>query len=268
MGATGICEQWRDVPKPVIGMIHLPALPGSPAFAGDMGAIRDAVLADCRALETGGVHGLMIENFGDVPFHKGRVGAQTVAAMSVLAAAVRDATRLPLGINVLRNDGRSALAIAAAVGAQFIRVNVLTGATVTDQGLIEGIAAGLMRDRRALHAGHVKVLADVQVKHAAPLVARPIAEEVDELIHRGLADGIIVSGWGTGAPTDPEAVARVKQAAGDTPVFVGSGATAETVDALSPFADGFIVGTSFKHHGRVDGAVDPARVKALVSRLG
>src|SRR5690606_3606108 len=157
-------------------------------------------------------------------------------------------TDLPLGINVLRNDGESALAVALAAGAQFVRVNVLSGAVVTDQGVIEGDAARLMRRRRAMGAAHVPVLADVRVKHAAPLGPgwRPIEEDVDELLHRAGAAGVIVSGSGTGKPTDPHELAAVKAAAGDAPVFVGSGATPETAADLLRHADGLIVGTSLK----------------------
>jgi len=268
MALESICESWRGVSRPVVGMVHLKPLPGAPAYAGDMSHVIEAALADARALEVGGVHGLMIENFGDVPFFKGRVGAETVAAMTAVAAAVRLAVRLPIGINVLRNDGRSALAVAAAVGAAFIRVNVLTGATLTDQGIIEGQAARLLRDRKAIGAESIGILADVQVKHAAPLVQRPLEEEVSELIDRGGAAGVIVSGWGTGAATDPAVAQRVKAAAGQTPVLIGSGATAANVSRLAPHADGFIVGTGFKHEGVVHAAVDPARVEAFVAKLG
>jgi len=268
MGAAAICDAWRDVRTPVIGMLHLPPLPGSPRYDGrPVDELAQSVLADARALEAGGVHGLMLENFGDVPFFKDQAPRETLTAMTALAAAVRGVSGLPLGINVLRNDGRSALAIAAAVGAAYIRVNVLTGATVTDQGIIEGQAAELMRYRAALRAEGIKVLADIQVKHAAPLVARPIDQEVDELIGRGLADGLIVSGWGTGAPTDPQQIAAAKSAAGETPVFVGSGVTEATAPALAQHADGFIVGTYFKHDGQLARPVDPARVEGLLSGL-
>lgn len=267
MSADVLCKQWAGISTPVIGMIHLPPLPGSPGYTGGLSELRQHVLADARALEAGGVHGLMIENFGDVPFHADRVGPETVAAMTALAVAIRQATALPIGINVLRNDAAAALAVALASDAAFIRVNVLTGATVTDQGLIEGRAAEVMRYRRSIGADHVRVLADIQVKHAMPLVSRPIEEEVGELISRGLADGLIVSGWATGAPTDPSTVRLVKDAAGGTPVFVGSGATAQSVPGLAEVADGFIVGTHFKIDGRVHNAVDPARVEALVMEL-
>src|SRR4029079_6682135 len=123
--------KWASVPAPVIGMLHLAPLPGSARYGGSIAAIRDRLLADAAALASGGVHGLMIENFGDVPFYPQRVPAHVVAQMTVLAVEVRRRFDLPLGINVLRNDGCSALAVAHAVGAEFIRVNILCGARVT-----------------------------------------------------------------------------------------------------------------------------------------
>src|SRR3954466_6562310 len=135
-----LLARWSSVRKPVIGMLHLPPLPGSPQFTAADGpdALREIVLRDADALAAGGIHGLMLENFGDVPFYPGRVPAHTVAVMTALAADVRQRFgELPLGINVLRNDGQSALAIAAAVGAHFIRVNILCGAGLTGQGIIQ-----------------------------------------------------------------------------------------------------------------------------------
>src|SRR5690242_19836277 len=125
---------WSTDKKHVVGMLHLAPLPGSPLYTGQFEMIRERLLRDAEALAAGGVHGLMMENFGDVPFYPGRVPAHVVACMTALAAEVRRAVDLPLGINVLRNDGLSALAVAHAVGAQFIRVNVLCGARVADQG--------------------------------------------------------------------------------------------------------------------------------------
>jgi membrane complex biogenesis BtpA family protein len=257
-----------DVDKPVIGMLHLPPLPGSPGFAGDLDAIYESVLRDARALQAGGVHGLMMENFGDVPFYPGRVPAYVVAQMTAIAVEVRRAVQLPLGINVLRNDGLSALAIAVASKADFIRVNVLCGARVCDQGLLQGIAHDLLRERAILRAERIKILADVDVKHSAALAARPIADEVDDTIHRGLADGVIVSGAGTGKPADLGKLKAVKAAAGDRPVYLGSGVTAASVNHFLPHADGFIVGTAFKQSGNVANPVDVDRVKELVGRLG
>ena len=255
---------WKNVRKPVIGMLHLAALPGSPLYGGSLSTIREAVLRDAQLLAEGGVNGLMIENFGDTPFFPGRVPAHVVAHMTAIAAQVRQAVPdLPLGINVLRNDGLSALAIAHAVGADYIRVNVLCGARVADQGLLQGIAHDLLRLRAELKAENIKIFADVDVKHSAPLAERPIADEVDDTLHRGMADALIVSGAGTGKPTDPEKVKRVKAAAKGAPVLLGSGVTPQTLPSLLPHADGFIVGTYFKK----DGVVDPQRVKELIMLL-
>src|SRR5688572_15960015 len=175
-----LLPEWSACPRPVIGMLHLPPLPGSPRYAGDPDAITAAVLRDAEALADGGVHGLMLENFGDVPFYPGRVPVHVVARMTTLALEVkRHFPQLPLGVNVLRNDGLSALAVAHAAGADFIRVNVLCGARVADQGIIQGIAHDLLRDRAALGATGVRILADVDVKHSSPLgAARGIADEV------------------------------------------------------------------------------------------
>ena len=266
MAAREFIPQWSGVAKPVIGMLHLLPLPGAPRFGGSVEMIRTAMLRDAEALTEGGVNGLMIENFGDVPFYPGRVPACVVAQMTALAVQVRQRFDLPLGINVLRNDGCSALAVAHAAGAQFVRVNVLCGARVADQGIIQGIAHDLLRDRATLRSD-VKILADVDVKHSAPLAARPLADEVADALHRGLADALVVSGSGTGKLTNPEHVRTVKAAAGDAPVFIGSGTSVETISEYLPHCDGFIIGSSFKRDGRVEERVDPHRVAAIMRAI-
>ena len=256
---------WTPQTRPVIGMLHAPPLPGSPHFGGDMAAAKDAVLRDAEALAAGGVHALLLENFGDAPFFPRRVQAATLAQMTALAAEVRRRFDLPLGINLLRNDGRGALAVAQAVGGAFIRVNVLCGARVTGQGIIQGIAHRLLRDRAALGAQHIQILADVDVKHSAPLAARPIEIEAAELIHRGGADGLIVSGLATGQPPSAKEVQAVKAAAGEVPVLLGSGVTTDNAAGLAAWADGYIVGTAFKKDGRIANPVDAARVKGFMA---
>lgn len=254
--------------QPIIGMLHAPALPGAPAFAGDREGTRRRVLADAAALAEAGVEGLMLENFGDAPFYTSTAPRETVAHLTALAAAVRNAVDLPLGINVLRNDGRAALAIADAVGAAFIRVNVLTGARVTDQGIIEGIAADLLRDRARLDADRIAILADVNVKHSAALAEAPLEQEVADLVHRGGADALIVTGSGTGQTTPTEELRAVKAAAAGWPVLIGSGVDAGSIGGLAKHADGFIVGTSLKVDGVASHAVDAERARALVEARG
>jgi membrane complex biogenesis BtpA family protein len=247
----------------LIGMVHLAPLPGAPRYSGDWQGVLRRALADAAALCAGGVDAVMVENFGDAPFLPGAVAVETVAHLTVAAHALRAAIDRPMGINVLRNDAEAALAIAAAVGAEFVRVNVLTGARVTDQGIIEGKAHAVQRLRQRL-CPHVRLLADVDVKHSAALAPRPIAAETRDTLLRGLADAVIVSGEGTGHATDLAKLAEVRQAAAGAPVLVGSGATLQTLAGLLAVADGVIVGTATKRDGDVRLPVDPERVRALV----
>lgn len=262
--------------KLVVGMLHAPALPGSPRYAGDWQALRAFVQRDAAALAEGGVDGMMLENFGDTPFFKGRVPAEVVACLTCLATDIKsEIGSIPLGINVLRNDGESAIAVAVASGAQMVRVNVLSGAVVTDQGVIEGDAARLLRRRREMGAEAVSIWADARVKHAAPFGPgwRPFEEEIDELVQRGGAGGVVVSGTGTGKPTDENALKQARSVldrldtTGPVGLWVGSGATVESAGSLLQWADGIIVGTGLKTDGKVGAAVDPCRVRDLVQAV-
>lgn len=259
-----LLPEWSDIPHPVIGMVHAAPLPGSPRYNRDWPRVIDEFVMDAIALCKGGCDGVMIENFGDTPFYPGRVPAITIAAMTHLATEFRRITALPFGINVLRNDGQSALAVAVASGARFIRVNVLCGARVTDQGIVTGIAHDLLRERSQMNAQHIRILADVDVKHSAPLGPRSLVDETHDLVERGGADAVIVSGSATGQPTSQADSQIIRSAAGNTPVFIGSGATIDSVAALKPHCDGFIVGTHFKRDGIVSAPVDAERVRAFV----
>ena len=257
-----------DDTSPVVGMVHLPALPGAPKFDGDRAAIVEAAERDARRLAAGGVDAVMVENFGDAPFHPDDVPKHVVASMTRATRAVVQAIDLPVGVNVLRNDGEAALSVAAAAGADFVRVNVHTGARVTDQGVIEGRAHETMRLRDWLDAD-VAVLADHDVKHSAPIAARGFtAESVADGVERGLADAVVVSGTGTGSATDrsdlEHAVERRDANDLDTPVLVGSGVTADTVGDLLDLADGVVVGTALKVDGDVGNPVSEERVRELV----
>src|SRR5690606_19771106 len=171
--------------------------------------------------------------------------------------AVKEAAPgLRLGVNVLRNDALSALSVAAAIGAGFIRVNVHSGAMITDQGLIEGRARETLLERARL-AAPVAIAADVLVKHAVPLGDVRLEDAARDTWERGLVDALIVTGAGTGRPTAPDDVARVRRALPQAPVWVGSGATPETVAALDP--DGFVVGTWLHRDADLGAPVDVDR---------
>jgi membrane complex biogenesis BtpA family protein len=252
--------------KVLIGVVHLPPLPGAPRWRGKWAdAIKHAV-ADAKAYQQGGAHAVFIENFGDVPFTKGSVGPETVAAMAALGCAVRAAVTLPIGFNVLRNDARAALALCAACGGDFIRVNVHSGAMLTDQGLIEGDAFATVRYRQAICPG-AQIFADVHVKHAVPLGDWTLEDSAHDTFDRGLADALIISGVGTGQAADPEDVQRVRKACPSAKILLGSGVTRENAEQFLPFADGFIVGSSLKVKGKLANPVDPRRVAALVRAM-
>ena len=258
-------NSWWIETRPVIGMLHAPPLPGSPRYDGDWAGVLRHVLEDMEVLAAGGVQGLILENFGDAPFWPDRVPGETIACLARLAVEVRHRTDLPLGINVLRNDGAAAIAVAVASDADFVRVNVLCGARVTDQGLLQGNAHEVLRTRDRLRAGHIQILADVDVKHSAPLAARPVAEEVEETLGRGGADAIIVSGAATGALPDLQHVQAAKRAAGNSLVLVGSGATPMSLPELWPHADAFIVGSYFKADGVAANPILADRVRELLA---
>jgi uncharacterized protein len=248
--------------KVLFGVVHLLPLPGSPRWQGDLEAVLRSAVNDARAYARGGAHALFIENFGDIPFTKGSVGPETIAAMAAAGRAVREAVALPLGFNVLRNDARAALALCAACGGSFIRVNVLAGAMLTDQGLIEGNAFETLRYRRQV-CPEAQIFADVHVKHAVPLGSWSLEAAARDTVERGLADALIVSGDGTGLPTDLADLALVRRACPSARILLGSGVTLQNVGKYLGAADGFIVGTSLKTAGKVSQPVDVKRVAAL-----
>ncbi|ASJ06035.1 BtpA/SgcQ family protein [Thermococcus pacificus] len=245
--------------KPLIGMVHLKPLPGSYLYDGDLDGVIEAALRDAKTIEKAGFDAVMVENFGDVPFPK-YVDKTTVAAFTAVVKEIRDEISLPLGINVLRNDGIAAYSIAYAVKADFIRVNVLSGVAYTDQGIVEGIAHELAKLRKLLPS-KIRVFADVHVKHAVHF--GDFEDSLMDTVERGLADAVVVSGKATGKPVDLEKLALAKRIS-PVPVVVGSGTTYDNLPELWEYADGFIVGTWIKRDGKVENEVSLERARKLV----
>lgn len=249
--------------RPIVGMVHLPPLPGTPGFQ-SRGHVRDRAVADACTLEAGGVDAVLVENFGDAPFRADDVRKHVVAEMAVATHAVSDAVDVPVGVNVLRNDAAAGLGVAAATG-EFFRVNVHAGVAVTDQGVVEGRADETIRERERI-AADAALLADVRVKHAAPLSERPFAEEFADVVERGRADAVVVSGPSTGAVADTERLSE----AGDlgrkfgVPVLAGSGVTPDNVRTVVERVDGAIVGSALKEGGDPTNPVERERVERLV----
>jgi len=258
---------FRSYRKVLIGVVHLKPLPGSPRHGQTMADIIKFAVADAVAYERGGAHAIFIENFGDVPFTKSNVAPETIAAMTAAGCAVRAAVKLPIGFNVLRNDARAALALCAACGGDFIRVNVHSGAMLTDQGLIEGDAYNTLRYRESVAPG-AQIFADVHVKHAVPLGDWSLEDAANDTVERGLADALIVSGVGTGKAADIGDVERVRAVCPHAKILLGSGVNVDNVKVFLRIADGVIVGSSLKRDGKLANLVDPRRVAALVKAIG
>jgi uncharacterized protein len=250
----------------VIGVVHLPALPGSPEYRGEpIDALVDAALGDAGRYARGGVHGLIVENHGDTPFAKPTdLGPETAAVMAVISDRVRREVGLPLGVNVLANGAHHALAVAQAGGAGFVRVNQWANAYVANEGILEGPAASATRYRAKLHARHVRVFADVHVKHGAHAITadRSLAELTRDLEFFD-ADAVIVTGQRTGHGADVGEL-RTVRAATRLPLLVGSGVTEANVGEILSVAGGVIVASALKEDGVWWAPVAEARVRSFM----
>lgn len=246
-------------------MIHLGALPGTPAHDLSLNQIEKCALQEAKLFRAAGVQGLLLENMHDTPYLRGQVGPEIVAAMAIIARAVKQQSRLPCGIQILAGANREALAVAHAAGLDFIRAEGFAFAHVADEGLIESSAAELLRYRRQIGADRVQIWADVKKKHSSHAITADV--DIGETAHavefmRG--DAVIVTGTVTGeAPrgADVQAVKRQTR----LPMYLGSGVTAKNLKSLYRAADGFIVGSEFKKDGHWARAVDARRVKEFMS---
>src|SRR3954469_1428210 len=251
--------------KPLIGVLHLLPLPGAPLYDGDIQRVYDQALAELEVSKAHGLDSVIVENFRDMPYFPGRVPAETVAALAAISREIVRAAQMPVGINVLRSDGEAAIAIAAASGAHYIRVNVHMGAVVADQGIVQSSSQFSVRLRSALRSSAL-IFADVGVKHAAPLAGRTLDIETRDLAERGLADAVIVTGDRTGVETSIADI-DVVRAATTLPILIGSGASPENIDRVLPKVNGLIVGSYFKKDGAGRNFVEPARVERFVHRF-
>lgn len=263
MDTLGIIESLFGVKRALIGVVHLQALPGTPASKLNIAEIASIAVDEARLYLDAGFHGIMIENTHDRPYLKAAVGPEIVAAMSVIGAEVRGAVTLPLGIQVLAGANSSALAVALACGASFVRVEGFVFAHVADEGLIESSAGSLLRYRRAIGADHIRVFADVKKKHSAHAITADVdIVETAKAAEFFSVDGVIVTGIATGQAAEPSEVAAVANAV-SVPTVVGSGITAENIASFSR-AEAFIVGSSIKKEGAWQNPIDPERARALV----
>ena len=263
MDKFGSIKSQFGVSRALIGVVHLQALPGTPASKLDIAAITSIAVDEARAYEAAGFHGVIIENTHDRPYLKSAVGPEITAAMAVIAAEIRRAIALPLGIQVLAGANSSTVAVALAAGASFVRAEGFVFAHVADEGLIEASAGALLRYRRAIEASHIRIFADIKKKHSAHAITSDVdIVETAKAAEFFAVDGVIVSGIATGQPTDPDEVDSVS-AAVSVPTIVGSGITAENIHEYQN-ADALIVGSSIKQNGLWMNPIDSERAKTLV----
>lgn len=249
---------------PLIGMVHLLPLPGSPGYGGSIKEILHAAFDDMQALVEGGVDAFIVENFGDVPY-SGSISRETFAAMTSVCALLKKECHIPLGVNVQFSDVDCEWALALATDADFIRVETLVENRIGIHGISYACAPHLMR-LKANYPAKAMIFADINVKHTFPLVAQPIDFSVHEAIETG-ADALIVTGLLTGQNPTMDDVKNIKKLARNTPVIIGSGITSDNAVDYLDVSDGVIVGSSLKFNGNVNNRVDRKRVRALVDRI-
>jgi uncharacterized protein len=250
-----------------VGVVHLLPLPGGPRSSPGFADTFRRAMHDAEALAAGGAQGVIVENLGDAPFSAGAVEPHVVAFVARVVDTIRrELPSLEVGVNLLRNDARGALGVAAAADAQFIRVNVHTGAMLTDQGVIQGDAHRTLRYRQELRVD-TKVIADVLVKHAVPLGPVDVRDAARDTWHRGGVDALVISGSGTGAPADPERVEAVRAAVPQARVWLGSGVTHASAEFWRGRVHGAIVGSCLHAEGVLDAPLDRARVRDMAALL-
>jgi membrane complex biogenesis BtpA family protein len=268
MAETSWLQELTGRPKTIIGMVHLPALPGTPLYdsSGGMQTIRDWVARDLEALQSGGIHAVMFCNENDRPY---RLDADmaSVAAMADVVATFRRDLSVPFGVNVLW-DPKATLAVAAATGATFCR-EIFTGAFAGDFGLWVRSAGDAFRYRREVGAEGVRLIFNINAEFAAPLAPRPIDEVAKSVVFSSSPDAICVSGPITSQPADASSLASVASAIAGSgvPVLVNTGFKVTNAAELLRYADGAIVGSSLKVDGVTWNPVDPARVRALMDEV-
>src|SRR5690348_13634655 len=251
-------------PKPVIGVIHVGALPGTPRGSQTVSEIITSARNEARLYRESGVDGVIIENMHDVPYLKGEVGPEIVAAMTAVGIEVKTECGLPVGIQILAGANIEAMAEAHAAGLDFIRAEGYAYAHVADEGIIEASAAKLLRYRRVIGAERVQVWADVKKKHSAHALTADVGiGETAAAVEFMRADAVIVSGAATGQEASDADLADVRRHS-RLPLYLGSGVTADNRARYDARADGFIVGSFFKRDGRWSEPVDPQRVERFM----
>ena len=256
-----------DIYKPVIGMIHVDALPGTPDYKGDVKSIINKARRESAIYRDAGVDAIAIENMHDIPYLKRSVGPEITAMMSVVAHEVKIKTELPCGIQILAGANKEALAAAHSAGLNFIRAEGYLFAHTADEGLMQSDAGELLRYRKQIGAENISVFTDIKKKHSSHAITSDVSiVETAKAAEFFLSDGIILTGTATGEEADVDEVRKVKESV-NIPVLIGSGITIDNIEMFLPYADAFIIGSYFKRDGFWKNEVDKDRVTALIKKI-
>jgi membrane complex biogenesis BtpA family protein len=253
--------------KPVIGMIHVEALPGTPNYQGDINYILDKAVSEALLYKKSGINALMIENMHDVPYQKNQVGAEISSMMTLVAHLIKEETGLPLGIQILAAANKEALAVAKSAQLDFIRAEGFVFGHLADEGYIDSQAADLLRYRKQIDAENIAVFTDIKKKHSSHAITADL--NIVETAHAAeffLSDGLIITGKQTGLETDSNEIQDVKKHT-QLPVLIGSGITLNNVDKYLPIADALIVGSYFKKDGFWKNDLDEQRILDFMEKV-
>jgi membrane complex biogenesis BtpA family protein len=254
-----------SIEKPIVGMVHLPPLPGAPTYSGQpLSSIIKFALSEAKALEDGGIDAILVENFNDYPYLVNNVPKSTIIAMAAVLYEIKESVNVPIGVNVLFNDVEAEIYLASCLGLDFIRVEGFVDLLISDMGPIMPSAPVLLRLKHILKAEKVAILADVQGKYTSVLPPKSIEESARDALERGGADAVIVTGARTGEAVPKGLVHTVKSRVPEARVFLGSGVTPENIVEVFEICDGAIVGSYFKKDGNVKNPVDAVRVRKLM----
>ena len=255
------------IEKPVIGMIHIGALPGTPKYLGSCRAIVDAALVDLQEYLSGDIDVLMIENMHDIPYLKRTVGPEIVSTMTMLLCEIKKHTNKPIGLQILAGANKAALACALASGADFIRAEGFVFGHIADEGYFDSDAGELLRYRKQIGGESVKVFTDIKKKHSSHSITSDVdIAETAKAAEYFLSDGVIVTGTSTGKEPSLKEIAEVKGNV-KIPVIAGSGVTIDNVEQYYNSCDALIVGSYFKQDGHWESVVDGKKVGEFMAEI-
>ena len=251
--------------KPAIGMIHLRPLPGSAGYgAGGRGPALEQALEDGRLLDAAGVDAILLQNTGDLPALSDG-GPETIAYMTAIGTLLRQELKTPFGVNIIANGTESALAVAAAIGARFVRIKVYVGAVVGVGGIIQGSAQRAQDFMGRIDARQIEIAADVYDRTSRPLVDTPVEDVAHFASFQGAANALVVTG--RSVDESLEHLRRVKAVVNSVPIYAGGGTTTANIHQFLAVCDGVIVGNAVKTGPEFQGRVDHDRLMAYMEAV-